>query len=122
MFGCCPLARRARRRRPGQRAWLVELPATVETARDNVDDLGFVRALIEELGTTLSLDRDPFYAAGFSNGTIRLGCEITSQTTAIAPRQCHAGTGGLGQPAMAISATALMWEFFIDHPMPCADK
>lgn len=59
-----------------------------EAARDNVDDVGFVRALIEELDTYLNLDRARIYAAGFSNGAIltyRLGCEMAGQFAAIAP-------------------------------------
>lgn len=191
-----------------------------EAARDNTDDVGFVRALIEELDTYLNLDRGRIYATGFSNGanlTYRLGCEMADQLAAIAPvsatqaredmeacrpsrplpvlhfhgtddepnpynggvtpggaqfisvsdqiafwvsangcpaapqrsesgsvihdvyAHCRGGaavelytvTGGkhawpggeavslrMGQPTMEISATSLMWEFFLAHPMP----
>lgn len=59
-----------------------------EAARDNIDDIGFVRALIEELDTTLNLDRHRIYATGFSNGAIlvyHLACEMADQIAAIGP-------------------------------------
>jgi polyhydroxybutyrate depolymerase len=59
-----------------------------EAARDNVDDLGFVRAVIEELSASLAIDPKRIYATGFSNGAIltyRLGCEMADQIAAIAP-------------------------------------
>lgn len=191
-----------------------------EAARDQVDDVGFVRALIDELDTYLNIDRNRIYATGFSNGAIltyRLGCEMADQIAAIAPvsatqaredmeachpvrplpvihfhgtadepnpyeggvtpggvqfisvtdqiafwvaangcpdraqqtvsgnivhdvyTSCRAGatvelytiTGGkhawpggeavslrMGEPTMEISATALMWDFFLAHPLP----
>lgn len=191
-----------------------------EAARNNTDDVGFVRALLEELDTYLNLDHSRVYATGFSNGAIltyRLGCEMADQFAAIAPvsatqaredmEACqpsrplpvihfhgtadepnpynggvtpggvqfisvadqiafwvsangcpaqaqqtvsgsivhdvyapcrdgaavelytvtggkHAWPGGeavslrMGEPTMEISASALMWEFFIAHPMP----
>ncbi|GAA0275545.1 alpha/beta hydrolase family esterase [Cryptosporangium japonicum] len=52
-------------------------------ARDQgVDDVGFIRALIDEL------DADRVFVTGFSNGamlTYRLGCELADRITAIAP-------------------------------------
>ncbi len=191
-----------------------------EAARENTDDVGFVRALLDELDTYLNIDHNRVYATGFSNGAIltyRLGCEMADQIAAIAPvsatqaqedmQACrpsrplpvlhfhgtddepnpynggatpggvqfisvndqiafwvsadgcpvqaqqtvsgsivhdvyapcqdgaavelytiiggkHAWPGGeavslrMGQPTMEISATLLMWEFFIAHPMP----
>ncbi len=59
-----------------------------EAALHNVDDVGFVRALIEELATYLNLDRNRIYATGFSNGAIlvyRLACEMSDQIAAIGP-------------------------------------
>lgn len=191
-----------------------------EAARENTDDVGFARALLDELDTYLNIDHNRIYATGFSNGAIltyRLGCEMADQIAAIAPvsatqaqediQACHpsrplpvlhfhgmddepnpynggvtpggvqfisvsdqiafwvsangcptqakqttsgsivhnvyapcqdgaavelytiiggkhAWPGGeavslrMGQPTMEISATPLMWEFFIAHPMP----
>lgn len=191
-----------------------------EAARNSVDDLGFVRALIEELSVTLNIDARRIYATGFSNGAIlayRLACEMSDRIAAIGPvsatqvledlQACrplrpvpvihfhgtadepnpyhggttpaglqfisvadaiqfwvefdgcpikpqrsevgsvihdvytpcqggssvelytvtggeHAWPGGeavsqrMGEPTMEISATALMWEFFVEHPLP----
>jgi len=58
-------------------------------ALDNeVDDVGFIRALIEELVKTRSIDPTRVYATGMSNGgmmTYRLGCELADKLAAIAP-------------------------------------
>lgn len=51
------------------------------------NDIGFVRALIDELLHTLSIDSDRIYATGGSNGgmfTHRLGCELSDVLAAIA--------------------------------------
>jgi len=59
-----------------------------QAARDNVDDVGFVRAVIAELSASLNIDPKRIYATGFSNGAIltyRLGCEMADQIAAIAP-------------------------------------
>lgn len=59
-----------------------------EAARDNIDDVGFVRAIIEEISASLSIDPRRIYATGFSNGAIlayRLACEMPDQIAAIAP-------------------------------------
>ena len=191
-----------------------------EAAINNVDDVGFVRALIEELSASIDIDPDRIYATGFSNGAIltyRLACELSDLLAAVSPvsatpaeldmQACapdrpvplihfhgtaddpnpyyggelpsgfyflpvgdtmqfwvanngcptqpqttvsgsithdvyapcdsgsavelytitggkHAWPGGeavnqaMGEPNMEISATALMWEFFLSHPMP----
>jgi polyhydroxybutyrate depolymerase len=57
-------------------------------ARDNVDDVGFVRTLIGELSTTLNIDPKRIYATGFSNGAIlsyRLACELSDLLAAVGP-------------------------------------
>lgn len=54
----------------------------------NVDDVGFVRALIDHLEATLCIDRRRVYAQGMSNGAIlshRLGCELADRIRAIGP-------------------------------------
>src|SRR5208282_2572641 len=55
---------------------------------NNVDDVGFIRALIDELVKTRSIDPKRVYATGMSNGgmmTYRLGCELSDKIAAIAP-------------------------------------
>jgi polyhydroxybutyrate depolymerase len=56
--------------------------------RDNVDDVGFVSNLIDELARELPIDRLRVYATGISLGGIftqRLGCELSNKIAAIAP-------------------------------------
>ena len=64
-----------------------------------VDDIGFVRALIERLEIDFNVDPKRIYATGLSNGaqmTYRVGCELSDQIAAIATLssagvfdQCH---------------------------------
>jgi polyhydroxybutyrate depolymerase len=59
-----------------------------EAARNNVDDVGFVNAVIEELSVSFNIDPQRIYATGFSNGAIlvyRLACEMSNRIAAIAP-------------------------------------
>lgn len=57
-------------------------------ARDrNVDDMGFVRKVIQDVSTQLSIDRKRIYATGMSNGGMmayRLACEMPDTFAAIA--------------------------------------
>lgn len=58
------------------------------SARDeNIDDVGFVRAIIEQLSTQLNIDRGRIFASGMSNGGMmayRLACEMPDVFRAIA--------------------------------------
>jgi polyhydroxybutyrate depolymerase len=64
-------------------------------ARDrNIDDVGFVRALVARVQKHVSVDRQRIYATGMSNGGMmshRLACEMADTFAAIAP---VAGTDG----------------------------
>lgn len=56
--------------------------------KNNVDDIGFIRALIAKLQTDVSIDSKRIYATGMSNGGImsyRLACEASDLFAAIAP-------------------------------------
>lgn len=56
--------------------------------RENIDDVGFISALIEHLTKTLNVDRKRVYATGISNGGMiswRFGCELSGKLAAIAP-------------------------------------
>ena len=55
---------------------------------EKVDDVAFVRALIEDLAARVHLDRKRIYATGISNGAqmaYRLAAELSDQVAAIAP-------------------------------------
>ena len=57
-------------------------------ARDeNIDDIGFVKAMINDLDQKLNIDKNRIYALGFSNGGMlayRLACEMPDVFKAIA--------------------------------------
>jgi polyhydroxybutyrate depolymerase len=57
-------------------------------ATNNIDDVGFVRALIKDLQTVANIDMKRIYATGLSNGGIfsyRLACDASDLIAAIAP-------------------------------------
>jgi polyhydroxybutyrate depolymerase len=56
--------------------------------RDDIDDVGFISALIDHLAGKYSLDLSRVYATGISNGgmmSFRLACELSDRIAAIAP-------------------------------------
>lgn len=56
--------------------------------RENIDDVGFIAALIDELSTQYPIDTRRVYATGISNGgmmSYRLACELSERIAAIAP-------------------------------------
>lgn len=61
---------------------------TLESTELGVDDVRFIKAMIEDIARETPLDRDRIYATGASNGgimTYRLGCELKGTFAAIAP-------------------------------------
>jgi polyhydroxybutyrate depolymerase len=55
---------------------------------NNIDDVGFFRAMIDEIESNLNIDSNSIYVTGMSNGgmmTHRLGAECSDIITAIAP-------------------------------------
>jgi polyhydroxybutyrate depolymerase len=71
----------------------------------NIDDVGFTRAIVNDLQSIASIDTKRIYATGMSNGAIlsqRLACEATDIFAAIAP---VAGTLNFPQcnPSQSIS-------------------
>jgi polyhydroxybutyrate depolymerase len=70
-------------------------------ARQNIDDVGFVNAMLDDLGMKFRIDPHRLYATGFSNGasmTFRAGRELSTRLAAIAP---VAGSDWLEQPTPA---------------------
>jgi len=70
-------------------------------AQKNVDDVGFVNAMLDDLSARLRVDPRRIYATGFSNGAsmaFRAGRELAARLAAIAP---VAGSDWLAQPAPA---------------------
>jgi len=59
---------------------------------NNVDDVGFVSALLDDLASKFNVDEIRIYATGHSNGALfsyRLACELTDRIAAIAPTAAH---------------------------------
>ena len=58
------------------------------TAITNIDDVGFINTLLDELESTFAIDIDKVYATGLSNGAMmvgRLACDLSERITAISP-------------------------------------
>ena len=56
--------------------------------RENIDDVGFISALIDYMIRDYNIDPKRVYVTGISNGAVmvyRLGCELSGKITAIAP-------------------------------------
>lgn len=69
---------------------------TTTAQRDNIDDLGFIAALIDDVSRDFKVDPKRVYATGISNGAIfshYLGVNLSSRIAAIAPV-----AGGLSKP------------------------
>ena len=63
--------------------------------RNNVDDVAFVRTLLDDLGSAAKIDEDRVYATGMSNGAMisyRLASELSDRIAAIAPVAGPMGT------------------------------
>ena len=70
---------------------------------NNVDDVGFVRALVADLAQRIPIDRSRVYATGLSNGGMmahRLAAEAADLVAAVAPI-----AGGMVIPVMKSSRT-----------------
>ena len=60
----------------------------IRAQAENIDDVAFISALIDQLVQDLNIDKKMVYATGISNGAImsnRLGCELSDKIAAIAP-------------------------------------
>lgn len=58
----------------------------------NIDDVGFVNAMIDDLLSRFSVDERRLYVTGFSNGAsmaFRVGADLSSRIAAIAPVSGH---------------------------------
>ena len=81
--------------------------AIVAASLKNIDDVGFVNAMLDDLATKFRIDPQRLYATGFSNGasmTFRVGRELSARLAAIAP---VAGSDWLEQPAPTQSLSLL---------------
>ncbi len=78
-------------------------------AQSNVDDVGFVGAMLDALEAQICVDSHRVYATGMSNGGFlshRLGCELSTRIAAVAPV-----AGVLGVPACTPTRPVPIMEF-----------
>jgi polyhydroxybutyrate depolymerase len=71
------------------------------SAEDDVDDVGFLKHVVEDASTRLCIDRSRVYATGMSNGGYmahRLGCEASDVFAAVAPVAGAMGIEGCSPP------------------------
>lgn len=74
----------------------------------DIDDVAFIRAVVEEVTSELCIDEKRVYATGHSNGgamTHKLGCEAADILAAIAP--ICGWTSGSCKPSRAIAVAAV---------------
>lgn len=59
-----------------------------EAVKNNVDDTGFVRAMVEDLAGEINIDPNRIFVTGFSNGAIftyQVACELADLIAAVSP-------------------------------------
>ncbi|MEN6371697.1 MAG: PHB depolymerase family esterase [Armatimonadota bacterium] len=65
------------------------------SGKENVDDVGFINAMIDDLMSSYVIDKRKIFITGFSNGasmTYRAGVELSKRIAAIAPVSGHLWT------------------------------
>ncbi len=88
--------------------------------KDNIDDVGFISALIDHLIKEFNIDSKRIYVTGASNGAImsyRLACELPEKITAIAP-VIGLISEGFSCPALSQPVSALIIAGTKDPLMP----
>lgn len=81
---------------PSSLQWNAYEPST----GSNVDDVGFLNALLNQLSRQYAVDTTRHYLAGFSNGawmTFRMGCDFTRRFAALGPVSGSWKYGGDGR-------------------------
>jgi polyhydroxybutyrate depolymerase len=90
-----------------------ELAAQVN---DNVDDVGFVAAMLDAVESRICIDPKRVFATGFSNGGMlshRLACEMSDRIAAIA-----AVSGGLGNRNLDVTPVKTLFPCTPARPVP----
>ena len=90
-----------------------ELAAQVN---DNVDDVGFVEAMLGSLASEICIDPKRVFATGFSNGGMlshRLACQLSDRIAAIA-----AVSGGMGNRNLDVTPVQTLFPCAPGRPVP----
>ncbi|HWB61963.1 MAG TPA: T9SS type A sorting domain-containing protein [Chitinophagales bacterium] len=91
----------------GSSAWNSGAGEFSVTLNSNVDDVGFLNAIIDSTAAYYNLDQTRLYATGFSMGGFmanRLGCELNNRIAAIASVSGTIGTYLNCQPTRVVPA------------------
>jgi poly(3-hydroxybutyrate) depolymerase len=87
--------------------WNVDDTCCGTAGKERIDDVGFIRAIIDELSAESCIDAKRIYVSGFSNGgglAHRMGCDAADIIAAIAPT----GTDLRTQPCNAVRPISMM--------------
>ncbi len=85
---------------------------------NNVDDVQFIRKLIEFLSTRYNIDHKRIYATGMSNGgmmSYRLACELSDKIAAVAP---VAGSLNYDDPRPSFPVSVIAFHGTADEHLP----
>lgn len=94
---------------------------TTDAYKAGVDDVKFVRTLVEDLKTKLPIDKKRIYATGVSNGGIfshRLGCEMGDMFAAIGSVVASLATNLISRCNPSASLSVLAIQGSVDPFMP----
>jgi polyhydroxybutyrate depolymerase len=94
-----------------------------QATRQNVDDVGFLRALVMDLASSLPIDRSRVYATGISNGgmmSYRLACDAADVFAAVAPVAADFGSELSSRCAPARPISIAIFQGTEDPIMPWA--
>jgi poly(3-hydroxybutyrate) depolymerase len=87
--------------------WNVDDKCCGTAGKNQIDDVGFLRAIIDKLSAATCIDTKRIYVSGFSNGgglTHRMGCDAADVIAAIAPVSTDLRT----QPCNAVRPISMM--------------
>ena len=87
-------------------------------ANNDINDVGFISALIDSLANEIAIETHRVYATGMSNGafmSFRLACEISEKIAAIAP---VAGTMNVNLCAPSRAVPIIQFHSFLDSNVP----
>lgn len=87
--------------------------------KENVDDVAFIAALIDEVEATHSIDTHRVYAAGHSNGGImayRLACELSDRIVAVGVQSSSLGVDPCA-PSLPVSLIHIHGTADRNHPI-----
>jgi polyhydroxybutyrate depolymerase len=88
------------------------------SALNDIDDVGFISALIDSLSSNYAIDTLRIYATGMSNGAFmsyRLACELSDKIAAIAP---VAGSMALDECLPVQSVPIIHFHSYLDSNVP----